>query len=1039
MKIQKNVTGEFPHVIMVSSDRNQGQWLMGWEDLSGGGDADYNDLLFLITMKMSGEVSLKTKHAISPYNPDLFYKSATIEVFDNIPGSESGCGSSGEITYFISPDGGNKWIEITEWDVVMRSDENGNTYETVADWTPGTPEYTYRSASVDFQALGISGDKLIWKAEMKSEGGCAPGIINVKLNSSFFQSAILSHTSAAVQANVVYTGKYATPGGDWPADEQWLRGHLTATRIYDPAIPVNGDDTATSTHSLWDAGQRLASVNPSARKIYSPEIGGAGIVDADDPEIIAGLVGNGVQDEFTGKLNLPEGATLWPGSLFIADEEGREVFNDVHVKEMMAQSGRSETGGRINRSTGEFSITYSPSRVPRPGKRILAWYRYYNAFGDLREVSSRTITYEDLCLTGDDSCDFDEDGAVDENDADWLTNWVRGYKDGKHTAKTWLLGAIDHSTPAFCAPPGLPEWYDTLACEEKESYLRFREEQKERRSVLYAGAKDGMLHAFDAGAFRWGDNPKTPTVTERHGYFKWKGSTSGTADYGDGDELWAFIPADLLSRLKHNVAADDASVGVDGSPVIADVFVNDAWRTVLICGEGTGGESVFCLDVTEPETPRFMWEFIDADMFGTRSAPVIARVLTDNGSKWAAFFVSDTVATDCDSDEESDYCYPSVFVVDVADGSLIQRIFLDSEADGKNGIPAGPPAVLDMDGNGFADRFYLGTDKGFMYKVNMPDDGASFNEADDCIIAASNGNTVTTPNQPIYAAPAVVKKDGQATLFFGTGDSPFKSDSVSGAQYHFFAYTDQSDKMACGTVDLDWFITLPSGYKVFAPAAADDANVYLTTSTADTESLYDFSGTTYSDRSASSGQKRDTDSMTVSVVTYSVVTYPDSGNNTKIISRYDITLASSPGGIGNLYALSQKNEEYVNGTAVVIGDTVSLPVIADRHVYVNTIFNGLKSFGSGSYNNITGEGTLKNAIRILKMLAGDSSEIVTTDMDMSGDGKVGIEDVVYILRTISETQAPSQSGGAQEGAGANKDYYGDDASGTDLFGETNGF
>ena len=31
-----------------------------------------------------------------------------------------------------------------------------------------------------------------------------------------------------------------------------------------------------------------------------------------------------------------------------------------------------------------------------------------------------------------------------------------------------------------------------------------------------------MIHAFDAGKFRWGDNPETTGIRENRGYYLWK-------------------------------------------------------------------------------------------------------------------------------------------------------------------------------------------------------------------------------------------------------------------------------------------------------------------------------------------------------------------------------------------------------------------------------------------------------------------------------------------------------------------------------------
>jgi hypothetical protein len=45
-----------------------------------------------------------------------------------------------------------------------------------------------------------------------------------------------------------------------------------------------------------------------------------------------------------------------------------------------------------------------------------------------------------------------------------------------------------------------------------------------------------MLHAFDTGNFRWGDNPETEDILEHRGYFQWEG-VFNTPNYGTGEEL----------------------------------------------------------------------------------------------------------------------------------------------------------------------------------------------------------------------------------------------------------------------------------------------------------------------------------------------------------------------------------------------------------------------------------------------------------------------------------------------------------------------
>ena len=56
--------------------------------------------------------------------------------------------------------------------------------------------------------------------------------------------------------------------------------------------------------------------------------------------------------------------------------------------------------------------------------------------------------------------------------------------------------------------------------------------------------------------------------------------------YGTGEELWAFIPASLVPRLKNNVLQGDDQAYVDASPALADVYTEGAWRTVLLSAQG---------------------------------------------------------------------------------------------------------------------------------------------------------------------------------------------------------------------------------------------------------------------------------------------------------------------------------------------------------------------------------------------------------------------------------------------------------------------
>lgn len=232
---------------------------------------------------------------------------------------------------------------------------------------------------------------------------------------------------------------------------------------------------------------------------------------------------------------------------------------------------------------------------------------------------------------------------------------------GTPVSAVWKLGDSVYSTPVVVGAP--KERYDVLYGD--SSYTPFFTQYKDRRQVAYLGANDGMMHAFNVGFRHEGDDTVgTPAKTER-GWF----SNTTTADgrgVNIGDELWGFIPQELLPHLRWLADPSYTHVYyVDLKPKITDVriFPNDAdhpggWGTILIggfrmggsCGictvqgqklsfsdnfNGAGGadpardflSAYFVLDVTNPEkVPTLLWSFSDQNLGFTMSYPAVARV-----------------------------------------------------------------------------------------------------------------------------------------------------------------------------------------------------------------------------------------------------------------------------------------------------------------------------------------------------------------------------------------------------------------------------
>ena len=950
------------HALMDEPDETPFARVVGFDDSpmdkpAVENDYDFDDVVFLIEHRTGGTARLRSDRAIVPKEADATFSAVNLEVYDFHPAGH--CLGKTSLSYHVSADdgAGGSWIEVTAWDQV-RSDTPAADDISPSNWIPGAPEYTRRSRRIDLAGLGRSGKKLVWKAELISEAhGCVPEIVAVALFAETAGSSLFSHASPVIQANIIYSGTFTTPAPGWR--EKVSRGELTAGRIYDPEAP---GQTLAGDQTLWRAGEQLARVKPDDRKIYYPEFSVAQSV----AEPLADrhgnrIVGNGTTRSFSGVL---EHYPVLVSSLRIHDD--REHFTDRFADTLR---GNFNGTGTINRVTGEWAVTFE--QPPRRNLPIKGDYSYYGLSGRLKEFTTGNITNSMLGLTDEFvrpsgyTHDLNADGRFDEVDGDWLVEWVRGFnRPASHRVKEWLLGPIDHSSPALMVPPGYPLWYfgSQVLNSERESYDTFRRTHEDRDSVIFVGSRDGMLHAFDAGKFRHGDNPETTEIRENRGYFLWEPRTDDSPaycadhlekcpNYGTGAELWAFIPANLVPRLKNSRLKADEQAFVNASPSLADVFIDtngdgveDAWRTVLLSSEGDGGDSVFCLDVTDPRRPQFLWEFAAPEFFRNRPSPTavqIGRTLIPSTGKpgWAAFSAGDRPVASGN--------FPAITMIDVSNGRLLNRIVLDDAVDmdgdgmvdrgeieyGKGGMLAGHPALVDSDGNGFIDRLYVASDKGFIYKINLPDnpDNQS-NKITHCILNADfsdeDGKVMPTGRrwQPVYAPPAIVIENGlsqtgdvgyRVGIFFGTGDSPYFSERADTAdqRYHYFAYKDAAIKGECNpnALYLDWYIELEAGHRIYSAGFAAADQIYFGSATSETENP---------------------------------------------CAAYLNGVADTA---GILYAVNHQGEILMERAT---GDVATPLLVEDEHIYFRTL-SGLRSLGRGIYNN----DVLKSGAPVIKVHA----------------------------------------------------------------------
>lgn len=279
------------------------------------------------------------------------------------------------------------------------------------------------------------------------------------------------------------------------------------------------------------------------------------------------------------------------------------------------------------------------------------------------------------------------------------------------------------------------------------TYAAFAAKQA-AKEMLYVGANDGMLHAFDAAS---------------------------------GKEEFAFIPSGVKNSL--NVLTSRYGAGgaphryfVDGTPVVSDVYFGNAWHRVLVGSLGAGGRQVFALDVTDPTSPRLLWEFgveQDERMGYSMPTPVVAR-LNDAGrskGRWVVFLSNGYQASNSASGESS------LFVLDVSSGEVIRRFDfaagmtaaeLSALPAPKNGLSRA--AVVDNNGDGKVDVAYAGDLAGNVWRVDLAS-GASGSWNAQLFFVARESERSGGKRLSITTAPYVVRhSSGKGDVVaFGTG------------------------------------------------------------------------------------------------------------------------------------------------------------------------------------------------------------------------------------------------------------------------------
>lgn len=333
---------------------------------------------------------------------------------------------------------------------------------------------------------------------------------------------------------------------------------------------------------------------------------------------------------------------------------------------------------------------------------------------------------------------------------------------GAFRNRSHILGDIVDSQATYVAEPtGL--YFSS-------SYQSFQQTQQSRQPMLYVGANDGMMHAFNAI---------------------------------NGQEVFAFIPNAVIPNLYYLTQPtynQNHLFYVNATPQVGDVqFSDSTWRTLLVGGEGAGGNSIYAIDVTNPNTftseanikTSILWEYSDTDLGLTYSQPQLAQIglANANPGNFAVFFGNGYNSTNNHS---------VLYALNPQTGSLIRKMDFctlvagSCDANAPQGLST--VAVANIDGlqGQPVQRVYAGDLQGNLWSVDVSSTDPNawtvrllFQARD------ANGNKQPITTEPVVSLHPQYPRQYGLFVMFGTGQLLTMSDLVDASTQTIYGVWDK--------------------------------------------------------------------------------------------------------------------------------------------------------------------------------------------------------------------------------------------------------
>lgn len=508
--------------------------------------------------------------------------------------------------------------------------------------------------------------------------------------------------------------------------------------------PIPVDSTQTSVDDLWHAavngrGRYFSASDPDT--LYSSLTGALSAIEREDGSSAAATTSTpnvSAGDNFVFVSNYTTGD--WSGELL-----GKRI--NLSTGQLENNAGDWSARSRLEAATSRTIHMYSATSA----NRLMAfnWANLQAAglgafFGStiIGTGANRLTQFCSLgltCLTADGRA-----AAPDEA----LVNYLRGDRSLEGTdletgkpfrRRAQLLGDIVNSEAVYVRRPML-NYADT-------GYAAFKAAADSRRPMVYVGANDGMLHAFDAET---------------------------------GDELWAYVPTMVIPNLYQLADKSYATrhrFYVDASPMAGDVKIGTEWRTILVGGLGAGGRGYYALDITDPLNPKALWEFTNDNLGLSYGRPEIAKLADGT---WVVIVPSGYNNTGPGDGQGR------LFILDAGTGTLKTSIVASDAANtgpASTGLAHIRAWVDQADVDNTVQRVYAGDNAGNVWRFEV-------NTSPPKVVRLATLQGSTGQAQPVTARPEIGDVAGKAMVFVGTGRYLGTSDLVDTRQQSIYAIKD---------------------------------------------------------------------------------------------------------------------------------------------------------------------------------------------------------------------------------------------------------